>query len=423
MSDLPLPIRRGQHGCAAGLNSLLSIIGLVPWKGGYFHERIMTDKTTVEDRIILGDPVPRFGAPLITGGSFDLHVSAGRWVVLAFLGSPANPRAESELANLLRQADLFGDEHIVVACVFTEPPADVAKYAGISRNGLLFLADYDGAISRSFGALRMPRTIVLDPMLRAVADIAWDFPQGHAETVHNVLRNLPAVDDSAGVPMFAPALIVPRVFSFELCDFLIQFYNEQGGEESGFQFDIDGKTATLSNWRLKRRSDVIVAAPEVRDLVRSHVVRRLLPEIERYFQFQVTRMDRYIVACYDSAVGGHFHRHRDNVNAGAQHRRFALSINLNSDFEGGDLMFPEFGRKVYRPPEGGALVFSCGALHQVTPVTRGRRYAFLAFAYGEEDAKKREANNARLHAGERQYLGTEDRLFPEDAPSPELAPA
>ena len=82
-------------------------------------------------------------------------------------------------------------------------------------------------------------------------------------------------------------------------------------------------------------------------------------------------------------------------------------------------MFPEFGRKVYRPPEGGALVFSCGALHQVTPVTSGRRYAFLAFLYGEEDARRREANNSRLHAGERHYAGTQDRLFPEDTPSPE----
>ena len=177
----------------------------------------------------------------------------------------------------------------------------------------------------------------------------------------------------------------------------------------------------MSDWQLKRRSDVIVAVPEVRDLIRDHIVRRLLPAIERYFQFKATRMDRYIVACYDSEVGGHFHRHRDNVNAGAQHRRFAVSINLNGNFDGCDLMFPEFGRKTYRPPDGGALVFSCGALHQVTPVTRGKRYAFLAFLYAEEDAKMREANNARLHDGERKYLGLNDRLFPEEAPT--LVPA
>jgi predicted 2-oxoglutarate/Fe(II)-dependent dioxygenase YbiX len=263
----------------------------------------------------------------------------------------------------------------------------------------------------------MPRTVVLDPMLRAVADIAWDVPQGHAATVRGVLQGLPKVDDSAGVPMFAPALLVPRIFSFELCDFLTQFYETQGAVDSGFQFDIDGKTVTMSDWRLKRRSDVAVGAPEVRELIRDHVARRLAGPIERYFQFKVTRMDRYVVACYDSAVGAHFHRHRDNVNAGAQHRRFALSINLNNDFEGGDLVFPEFGTRAYRPPEGGALVFSCGALHQITPVTKGRRYAFLAFMYGEEDAVRREANNARLHAGELQYeMSERDLLFPTPAP-------
>jgi predicted 2-oxoglutarate/Fe(II)-dependent dioxygenase YbiX/peroxiredoxin len=382
----------------------------------------MTEKTSTESRIVLGDPVPRFSAPLITGGSFDLHVSAGRWVVLSFLGSPDNPRVDVELANLLRQADLFGDDHLIVGCVFTEPPADIAKFAALSGNALFFLADYDGVISGAFGALAMPRTVVLDPMLRAIADIAWDFPQGHGETVSGVLRSLPVVDESAGVPMSAPALIVPRVFSFELCDFLTQFYEQQGGEDSGFQFDVDGKTTTLSDWRLKRRSDVTVAVPEVRELIRNQIVRRLLPEIERYYQFQATRMDRCIVACYDSEVGGHFHRHRDNVNAGAQHRRFAVSINLNNNFTGCDLMFPEFGRKAYRPPEGGALVFSCGALHQVTPVTTGRRYAFLAFLYGEEDARKREANNSKLHEGERHYDGARDRLFPEATPAPGITP-
>ena len=381
----------------------------------------MIDHKTAGNRVVLGDPVPWFSAPLVTGGSFDLHVSAGRWVVLSFLGSPANPRAMAEIAELARASSSLGEDHVIVGCVFTGPPDDIAGLAAISSNKLFFLADYDGAITRAFGAHEMPRTVVLDPMLRAVADIAWDMPQGHAETVGNVLRGLPSVDDSAGVPMFAPALMVPRVFSFEICDFLVQFYEQQGGVDSGFQFDVAGKTTTLSDWRLKRRSDVAVAAPEVRELVRGQIVRRLLPAIEQFFQFRATRMDRYIVACYDSEVGGHFHRHRDNVNAGAQHRRFAVSINLNNNFEGCDLTFPEFGRKTYRPSEGGALVFSCGALHQVTPVTKGRRYAFLAFLYGEEDVKKREANNARLHIGETLYTSGQDRLFPEEAPSSDVA--
>jgi hypothetical protein len=337
--------------------------------------------------MILGDPVPWFSAPVITGGSFDLHVSAGRWVVLSFLGDPTNPRAMAEIAELVRESGQFSEDHLVIGCVLSRPADDCDGLASVSSNKLFFLADCDGALSRSFGASAMPRTVVLDPMLRSVAYIPWDIAQGHAETVRGVLRSLPGIEASAGVPLLAPALMVPRVFSFELCDFLVQFYQQQGGVDSGFQFDISGKTATLSNWKIERRCDVSVALPEVRELVRSQVARRPLPQIEQNFQFRATRMDRYIVACYDSEAGGHFHRHRDNVGAAAQHQRFAVSINLNNDFEGCDLMFPEFGCRTYRPPEGGGLVFSCGALHQVTPVTRGRRYAFLAFLYGEEDAR------------------------------------
>jgi predicted 2-oxoglutarate/Fe(II)-dependent dioxygenase YbiX len=229
------------------------------------------------------------------------------------------------------------------------------------------------------------------------------------------MRGLPSVDDAAGVPLSAPVLIVPRVLDYGLCDFLIKLYQSCGGEDSGFMLDVAGKTLTTVDHRLKRRGDLVVALPEVREAIRDQVVRRLLPAVERFFQFQATRMDRYIVACYDSDVGGHFYRHRDNVNAGAQHRRFAVSINLNKDFEGCDLIFPEFGRKRYRTPFAGATVFSCGALHEVTPVTRGRRYAFLAFLYGEADAARREANNAELHEGEMRYSEGRDRLLPDRA--------
>jgi predicted 2-oxoglutarate/Fe(II)-dependent dioxygenase YbiX/peroxiredoxin len=366
--------------------------------------------------IVLGDPVPWFAAALIGDGSFNLSVAAGRWIVLSFLGSPAEARAERELSELFRASQLFDEDRIVFYGTLAAPPHDPAPYLARTGTAVSFLADYDGAIARAFGAAEMPRTIVLDPMLRAVANIAWDHAGGHAEAVRNVLQSLPAVDDSAGVPLTAPVLIVPRVFDFALCDVLIQFYEKIGGKESGFLLDVEGKTARIVDHRLKRRTDLNVAHPQLREAIRDQVVRRLAPAVERFFQFQATRMDRYIVACYDSAVGGHFYRHRDNVNLGAQHRRFAVSINLNKDFAGCDLVLPEFGRRAYRAPHGGALVFSCGALHQVTPVTAGRRYAFLAFLYGEADAALREANNARLHDSAAKYAIESDRLFPEQQP-------
>ena len=36
-------------------------------------------------------------------------------------------------------------------------------------------------------------------------------------------------------------------------------------------------------------------------------------------------------------------------------------------------------------------MFSCSLLHEVTPVTAGRRYAFISFLYDEQSQKIREA--------------------------------
>ena len=86
--------------------------------------------------------------------------------------------------------------------------------------------------------------------------------------------------------------------------------------------------------------------------------------------------------------------HRDNTTKGTAHRRFAVTINLNTEeYEGGDLRVPEFGSRVYRAPTGGAVVFSCSLMHEARPVIKGLRYAFLPFLYGDDAAKIREANN------------------------------
>src|SRR5262249_52451146 len=120
---------------------------------------------------------------------------------------------------------------------------------------------------------------------------------------------------------------------------------------------------------------------------------RLLPEVHKAYQFRVTRIERHIVACYDAAEGGHFAPHRDNTTRGTAHRRFAVSLNLNTgQYEGGMLCFPEFGPQLYNAPAGGAVVFSCSLLHAATPVTKGKRYAFLPFLYDEAAARVREEN-------------------------------
>ncbi|MFN7644666.1 MAG: 2OG-Fe(II) oxygenase [Burkholderiales bacterium] len=116
-------------------------------------------------------------------------------------------------------------------------------------------------------------------------------------------------------------------------------------------------------------------------------------------QLLLHRKQRNHVACYDEPDAGHFNAHRDYTTRGTAHRRFAVSINLNAGFEGGEIGFPEYGSRTFKPVPGTALVFSCSLLHAVTPVTRGRRLAFLPFLYDDAAAQVREANNAFLADG------------------------
>ncbi len=366
-----------------------------------------------ERQLLVGDPMPWFSARTATGAPFELQVSAGRWIVLSFMGS-LEPQGARELEALLAQAAHFHEDRLVAHVVLTDVPGDLAPLAALSGPAFGFLQDADGEITRRCGARRC--TIVLDPMLRCVANVPFDHPNGHAVLLRDIIAGLPEVDGHAGVPLFAPALIVPRVFEFPFCEHLVRFYEEMGGADSGFLLDQAGRTRTVIDHRLKSRRDLVIVEPTLRGAIRDRIVRRLVPEIERYFAFTATRMDRYMVSCYAAEQGGHFSRHRDNVNAGARHRKFAASINLNKDYEGCELIFPEFGQRRYVAPYGGAIVFSCGALHQVTPVTRGKRYAFIPFLYGEEEAAARLANNSLLAEGEALYTGERDRLFPSIVP-------
>jgi predicted 2-oxoglutarate/Fe(II)-dependent dioxygenase YbiX len=78
------------------------------------------------------------------------------------------------------------------------------------------------------------------------------------------------------------------------------------------------------------------------------------------------------------------------------HRRFAVSINLNEDFEGGEVSFPEYAPRGFKAPRGAAIVFSCSLLHAVSRVTVGARYAFLPFLYDDAAAEIRRRNSASL---------------------------
>ncbi|MFC7609994.1 2OG-Fe(II) oxygenase [Teichococcus aestuarii] len=129
----------------------------------------------------------------------------------------------------------------------------------------------------------------------------------------------------------------------------------------------------------------------------------MLPELWRAFRFRAASFEAPRLGCYDAANAGGFGAHRDNRTPFTAHRRFAMSLNLNTgEYQGGALRFPEFGPDLYEPEAGGAALFCCDLLHEAQPVTQGRRFAlftFLTDAAGAEQEKRLIAE--REAAGER----------------------
>ncbi|WP_309606478.1 2OG-Fe(II) oxygenase [Phenylobacterium sp.] len=340
----------------------------------------------------LGEPAPWFEAAAPGNAHYHVSTSAGRYVLLAFLPDPG-ARREAALAALAAHRTLFDDHRLSAFLVARD-----AATMGSARQepGVRWFFDADGRVSRLYGAIESeearPYWLLLDPMLRVIVAA----PMGGTADLFDRIAALPSVAEHAGVELYAPALIVPRVFEADICKRLIALYAAHGGSPSGVMRDVGGRTVGVLDG-FKRRRDVTIDDEGLRAELVSRLSRRLAPEIARAYQFQATRIERYIVACYDAADGGFFRPHRDNETLATQHRKFAVSINLNAEeFEGGDLRFPEFGPRTYRPPTGGAVVFACGLLHEATPVTRGRRYAFLPFLYDEAGQVLRDANAAAL---------------------------
>lgn len=340
-----------------------------------------------------GEPAPLFVADTPTTSGLRFDGVAGRWVVLCFFGSAGGGEGRRLLDLLAVGRDgLFDDDRLVFFGVAADP-ADLAARRLDQAPGWRFFLDFDRAIAGRYGVNGGVRTFVIDPNLRISAVVELDDAADHAAALTDVLRGLPPPATYAGMPLRAPVLTVPRLFEPAFCAGLVSLYQAKGGEDSGFMRSrADGRTIGLIDHSAKRRDDVYIEDEAIQAAIRDRLVRRLTPEIQRCMHFAVSRIERYLIACYDGETGGFFRQHRDNTTAGTAHRRFAVTVNLNDGYDGGDLRFPEYGDGTYRAPAGGAIVFSCSLMHEARPVTRGRRYAFLPFLYDDAAAEIRRRN-------------------------------
>jgi len=353
----------------------------------------------------IGDPAPWFSIPSTNNPLFHFSTVAGRRVVLFFFASAAFEQIQVILKSFQELSEEFQSLQVARFGVSVDPADKEQNRPTTIAPSFIFFWDLDKTVSQQYGVFRdveqngvagvhyTPQTFVLNENLQIINILPMGEPQQHAQQVLDFLKTLAPIEEARAATRHAPVLVIPNVLDKASCRSLIDMYKANGGGPSGFMRQVDGKTVGLYDETFKKRRDFIIEDPQLKQPLNTIIGRRVRPEVEKAFQFTITRFERYLVGCYDAQSGGYFRPHRDNTSKATLHRRFAMTLNLNvGEYTGGFLRFPEYAPHGYKGDSGTAIIFSCSLLHEATPVISGQRFALLSFFYGNEDAVVRQAN-------------------------------
>ena len=291
---------------------------------------------------------------------YQLDQQYGRPVLLVLVGAESGTAAAAVLAEV-------ADCGVEVMVVVDDNPALFGACA-------VPVVDAGSFLRRCDVGAREVMLLLLDRALRVAAQ-SW--PGREADAVARCLAALHALPRETP----APAIVLPNLLSRQMCRHLIELFEVSPTMEGEVaRVDASGETRNVVDHGKKHRRDMPIAADtELHLALQGRLLARCAPEITRAFGVTVTATDRILVARYDD-TGGYFRRHRDNAAQHVAFREFALSLNLNAEeYEGGDLLFPEYNEQPHRPPTGAGLIFSAAVLHEAMPVRRGRRYVLLTF--------------------------------------------
>jgi predicted 2-oxoglutarate/Fe(II)-dependent dioxygenase YbiX/peroxiredoxin len=333
-----------------------------------------------------GDIFPWLMQDVTTKAQFALDTLAGRYQLYCFFMAAQDEPGRAALKAVMERAYLFDD----LKCSFVGVSVnakDRADGLGDRLPGVRIAWDFDLAVSKACGAAHREAQpgdgaplrrfwVLVDPSLHVLQVFPF---AADPHAVLDAVQALPEPNLFGGVRRPPPVLILPNVLEPDLCRRLIDLYDSQGGSDSGVHRGGQG----VMHKAFKSRKDCAIEEKGLLDLLTQRLLRRVTPELEKLFFCKAHYIERFLIGCYAAEEGGHFGPHRDNRPGLTAHRRFAVSVNLNDDFEGGEVAFPEYSTQGYKAPAGWAVVFPCAILHRVTPVTAGARYAFLPFMFDD----------------------------------------
>lgn len=329
----------------------------------------------------IGDPIPWLTQICAHDHRpLSLESAGGRFVLFCF----PDIRAQNEPLGLIKEIStlypVIDNLNIIMFLVVSTPDAGLYDTLHAQNPGIRVLLDHDGRLRNAF-ACSAPVDIavwyVSNPRQQIIFRQAFPSVRASLPVIADMAGYLPKVRDYApDAP--APLLSIETVFEPALCNRLIHDHQHGRRVNSPIMTEKEGRTGYVHDHAFKNRMDSEIPSA-LNNIVQKRISDRVYPEIEKAFQFRVSAIDRIVLGCYDARQKGRFGMHRDNTLAKTRHRKFACSINLNENYEGGFIGFPEYGSRFYKPSRGSAIVFSCSLLHLVTPVLVGQRYAALLF--------------------------------------------
>lgn len=107
------------------------------------------------------------------------------------------------------------------------------------------------------------------------------------------------------------------------------------------------------------------------------------------FQFDLSKIETLQFTKYSESDNGFYCKHidMDQGNIGSHLRKLSFSIQLSdpSEYEGGELLLHYSDPPEKTPKDLGAMIlFPSYTLHEVTPVTKGTRYALVGWVHGNK---------------------------------------
>ncbi|HXV07202.1 MAG TPA: 2OG-Fe(II) oxygenase [Burkholderiales bacterium] len=203
------------------------------------------------------------------------------------------------------------------------------------------------------------------------------------------LERLAASRPMVALQAHPPVLVLPRMLGRADCGFLAEVWSRKVPEHGTDGFTNAGTRSERGDFKVVHDGaygmavEYIVQDEALQRFIDGRLRRRLLPEIKKAFQATGLKREGYRIAGYEARAGGFLNPHRDNSTPANAHRRFTMTINLNAgDYEGGALRFREYGEQLYEVERGTAIVWSASLLHEVLPVTRGRRLVLGVHMFG-----------------------------------------